>query len=506
MQQFNIIPKTGTYGSAIDTINLNFTLASLALSQIHDGRVKYAATDAGIVEQGTIYCIPDPNDTNVWHEKMIVNNTITTLATHSGSLDSLADLFAEIQEHDIDDFAIKDESGFIITRFRNGDIMTKNFDSAKTAQSTDSDYDFAIQDENGKVIFALSGGHIKTKYFDSREKSASRYIYCIGDSVTQGQSGIDNPRDDNLSNAAANCYPNRLQDMLGEKYVVKNLGVGGQNTGEVLARNGWLDLIVTTSFTLKGNGDNSFVCSGSQSSTSGVLVDSCANEPANYLMQQGTEDAIAQMAKCYILGIPCALSASSGDIYIKRLETVNYDLVIPVGTHITFCGNNGDGIYLLRVGTNDVLRMGANMNVANYIKKIKASIQQISGGKYIVMGMFHGYENSTTEQSKWGAMNEALSIEFGSRYIDGTGFITSKEAFSLLGITPTKDSNISTARSNQGVKSDEYCMEHGITPSSFWRSSYTSALQSVDKIHLNYDGYYLIAKMFYNKMKELNWI
>lgn len=407
------------------------------------------------------------------------------------------------------DFSIEDENGNTILGVKDGQLKTKKFDSEQIkTQIENGNYEFSIEDENGNVLVKFANGHIKTKNFDSSNISINKTIYCIGDSTTQGQQGIDNPRDDNVSSADENCYPNRLQDMLGNTYNVVNLGCGGQNTSEILARCGFLDLIVKTQFVLYGNGNKSIICSASQQVTEGVLVDSCCNEPANYLMQQGTEAARMQMTSCYINGVQCALSfdATDGNLYVNRTESVSYNMTIPVGTHITLSGNKGDGIYLLRMGTNDVLRLGTNTNVDNYIKKLKQATSLIPNGRFVVMGMFHGYEPTSAEYQVWESMNEKLSQAFGTHFIDGKSYITSMTAFAELGITPTSDGNISSARAAAGVKSDEYCMANGITPSSFWRASKTTAMAQVDKIHLNKDGYILMAKMFYDKIKQLNYI
>ena len=405
------------------------------------------------------------------------------------------------------DFSIDDEQGNSIIGIKDGQIKTKNFDTNKLKfQLQEGDYDFSIEDANGNIIVEFLKGHIKTKYFDSSNFKTSNKIYCIGDSLTQGQSGINNPRDDIQYSATQNCYPNILQEIMGEEYSVVNLGVGGQTTGEILARCGYLDLIVKTSFTLYGNGTPSVLCVGTQGGGEGVTVDSCCEEYANYFMQQGTDEAIAQMTLCYVNNVACNIYFANNNIYIKRVSTVTYNMVVPIGAHITFSGNKGEGVYLLRMGTNDVLQTGSATNIDNYISKLKQATNNIPNGKFIIMGMFHGYEYTSSQYAVWEEMNAKLAKNFGARYIDGKNFIISTEAFGVLNITPTTNNDISTTRANAGVKSDAYCIEHGMTPSSFWRSSCTPNSNSVDKIHLNYDGYRLMAKMFYDKMKQLNFI
>ena len=64
---------------------------------------------------------------------------------------------------------ISDPSGYIISEYKEGHLITKNFNS-KFAPLTfidDSSADLNIGDINGNVILQLRDGHIHTKNFDS---------------------------------------------------------------------------------------------------------------------------------------------------------------------------------------------------------------------------------------------------------------------------------------------------------------------------------------------------
>ena len=68
------------------------------------------------------------------------------------------------------DLDIADEFGRVLARFENGNIKTKNFNSANAVEAetypTISE-DLDITDENKKVLARFKNGHIQTKYFDS---------------------------------------------------------------------------------------------------------------------------------------------------------------------------------------------------------------------------------------------------------------------------------------------------------------------------------------------------
>lgn len=95
------------------------------------------------------------------------------------------------------DFSICDENNYAIAIFKDGHILTKNFNSATAPGFTDRDgYDFAITDESGKSIVAFKDGHILTKNFNSADipdysaidKIVSRYtgkrLSILGDSIS----------------------------------------------------------------------------------------------------------------------------------------------------------------------------------------------------------------------------------------------------------------------------------------------------------------------------------
>lgn len=103
------------------------------------------------------------------------------------------------QESSLD---VTDENGYVIVRLNNGEIETKNFNSANAPVQTLTPVDFDIADENGCVILRIEGGHIKTKNFDSSTSGggggdfshelSGLKVLIVGDSITVGQ-GLEYP-------------------------------------------------------------------------------------------------------------------------------------------------------------------------------------------------------------------------------------------------------------------------------------------------------------------------
>jgi alpha-L-fucosidase len=153
MQQFNIVPKNGTFGSAVDKINANFTLAWVAIGNVEYSTSRNKGLFASV--NALTSTIPNPQKGD-WAmvgsgfpAEIYVCNTNGTWTdsgqTYEGDNVNLNDyMTAEETQRAIEekvttddshncDFSIEDESGYAIARFENGHIKTKNFDSSKEA-------------------------------------------------------------------------------------------------------------------------------------------------------------------------------------------------------------------------------------------------------------------------------------------------------------------------------------------------------------------------------------
>ena len=96
------------------------------------------------------------------------------------------------------DFFIADESGYVIVKFSNGHIKTKNFDSSLIETDVKVDVynngDLAISDESGYVILRLKNGNLAVKNFTNAPGADKRFSF-LGDSITTyaNYPGSNNP-------------------------------------------------------------------------------------------------------------------------------------------------------------------------------------------------------------------------------------------------------------------------------------------------------------------------
>lgn len=90
--------------------------------------------------------------------------------TGIASVDQISQL-PQIVGHPFDNFCIIDENGFAVVMFKDGHVITKNFDSRDLKLKVGNGeqlYDMGVVDENKNALLILSGGHLRTKNFNSK--------------------------------------------------------------------------------------------------------------------------------------------------------------------------------------------------------------------------------------------------------------------------------------------------------------------------------------------------
>ena len=103
----------------------------------------------------------------------------------AGALSSQSETIANLPSEDDSDASgpdldISDEDGNVLVRMKNGQIQTKEFDSAKAPALSGSSgqADFDLSDENGNVLLRMKNGNIYTKNLDSGALNDDFYFGC----------------------------------------------------------------------------------------------------------------------------------------------------------------------------------------------------------------------------------------------------------------------------------------------------------------------------------------
>ncbi len=304
-----------------------------------------------------------------------------------------------------------------------------------------------------------------TEYTAMPQSASDPVIACWGDSLTYGQGG---------TNAPYSSYPARLSNMTG--LTVHNMGVGGETSVTIAARQGGLDIKLTEAVTIPADTSEveiSFAAYNQDGSYAGVIV------PRNV--------SIAGWNPCTINGIEGTLSVSvNTDVSPRVLNWAKFKRTTAgtateaaIGTEVKVAGQDiakEADINIFFTGTNG----GWNENHTNPSDTQSADLVALTdkmiaaskpGSKNLVIGLTTGGATS------WSQTNEALKAKYGDHFIDAKAYLSSAEVLAEAGLTGTATP--------------------GVIPSAFVTD---------DSVHLNDLGYHMLAKLVYNKLVDLGYV
>ena len=291
-------------------------------------------------------------------------------------------------------------------------------------------------------------------------------IACWGDSLTYGR------------NQGTDCsYPKVLAELTGLE--VYNMGVGGETSTTIAARQGALDIVIDQPFTIPE--DRTPVEITFRASDGGVVTPRDINAGGwNPCTIQGVEGTLSinvntdvwprvlNWAKFQRTTPGEAVTVSEGAKLIPQAQLVKGDV------NIFFTGTNG-GWTPANTNAND----NSPSDVSALIQLIKKQIAHTQSDKFIVIGLTSG------SASTWDNTNAALSAEFGPNFLDAKAYLASIQALEDAGITPTA--------------TDLQFLNEGRIPLSLNCSP-------EDTTHLSDVGYTLLAKQVYAKLLDLGYI
>lgn len=303
------------------------------------------------------------------------------------------------------------------------------------------------------LIFSIFYFGIKSYKNISLKKDYSTQIdgiACWGDSLTYGVGG------------EGITYPNVLQQYVSEKVgkiSVYNLGVGGESSKQVMARNGALGIKLAEDL---------------------VIPDSQIPIKIEIELSDGSDAAILRQGDYGIEEV--RIGSVFGSLSIKQESITSEDYTyyftrkydgkeerINSGTQIEVVSSRKykDDIIVIFMGTNGVWSTPEEL-----IGQIQSMIDgQFHKELYVVIGLSTG-----TAEERVDLENE-MEKEFGKHYINLREYL-STEGLDDAGLLPTEE--------------DLKNMEEGIVPVS---------LRS-DDVHLNATGYELLGKLVYERMAE----
>lgn len=282
----------------------------------------------------------------------------------------------------------------------------------------------------------------------------TKFINCYGDSLTQGSGG----------NGVT--YPNELQNLLGDEYIVRNLGVGGESTKEIMVRQGALSIILNN-ITIPKQGD--------------VVI---GDSDIGLLCSDGT--TVKPFINGYGGDRPFFINNKEVNFYYNAYNDKKYrisfknneneDMIIdrPTALITDNAKNHKHEPVIIWMGQNGGYVDGVD-DVENWIRQYKMMVDYSGTDKYLIIG-----RTSLGASDK--SVEERFKNAFGNKYLNLREYLVD---YGLLDVnlTPTED--------------DLTAIEIGKVPPSLLNS---------DMVHFTDKGYKSVAKAIKQKLIDLCYI
>jgi len=291
-------------------------------------------------------------------------------------------------------------------------------------------------------------------------------IACWGDSLTYGR-----------NQGTSYSYPVGLANLTG--LTVYNMGVGGETSTTIAARQGALDIVISEDFVIPA--DKTPVEIKFEASNGGVVTPRNVNAGGwNPCVINGVEGTLSvevnntvwprvlNWAKFTRKTAGEEVAVSAGDKLVPYAHSVKGDV------NIFFTGTNG-GWTAANTTAND----NSDADVYALIDLIETQIAHSGSKKFVVIGLTSGGATA------WDNTNAKLKDAFGENFLDVKPYLASEQALADAGITPT-DTDLAYIAKGQIPKS-LYC-------------------DDTDETHLSDVGYSLLAQKVYDKLIALDYL
>ena len=316
-----------------------------------------------------------------------------------------------------------------------------------------------------------------------------KQIVCWGDSLTAPHCGKGIKGDIKRLVKYNFAYPEYLEDMIGDEYEIINGGVGGENTLTIMARQGAYpmklahDVVIFKSDEIKfktliGNNDIP------------AFISSYNGKRVSPLLQCGwEEDSPAQINPCTINDKNFQISSEAKIWKEEGKYKLEYNYFIDaddewMASDTIKAGSivNTYAMKNLRNKYANVFFIGQNggfADAADLIRQLNAMIKYSKSMRYIVIS-FHKPNGVMKTISRMKEMEDSLNQSFGQHYINLREYMVNK-GLTDAGLEPTQEDKDSIAK--------------GQVPPQMM----------TDGCHFTTKGYEEIAKLVFDKIKELGY-
>ena len=294
-------------------------------------------------------------------------------------------------------------TGWMVKEIPTVDYVPTSFDYAEYKESVLAKESVNAENAN----YAEKAGSIAEK---------EENVACIGDSLTYGYGASPGSTD----------YPTVLAKLCGKS--VYNLGVSGESTDEILARQGGYPAKV-----------NPFIIPADASAVE-ITFNDTVNVGSNVtpLLRKSSGDIVNPVI---IDGIEGSISLSDSKYWFSRAEAgAEHEVKRPQYVVTKEMREHKDDIQIIFVGTNGGWMITAD-DAETRIKKLTSQIDMMidynTSKKYIVVGLHYFYSwvlyNGLTKEM----LENAMKLKYGNHYINLRKYMI-EYGLADAGITPTE--------------------------------------------------------------------
>ncbi len=362
-------------------------------------------------------------------------------------------------------FAWNNDTGWYWLRFRISSVFTD--DQKKTyktgwvvAKIKDINSTEAIT-EFVEMGTAIDHKTVKHALVADKISQSNLNISCIGDSLTYGYGATVGSTD----------YPSVLQTLVTDK-TVYNLGVSGETSDEILARQGGYPAVV-----------NPFTIPADTTAVEITFADTVNIGSDNTpLLRKNSGDIVNPVI---IDGVEGSISLSDSKYWFVRTDAgTEHEVKRPQYVVTKEMREHKDDIQIIFVGTNGgwmITADDAETRIKKIISQIDMMIDYNTSKKYIIIGMHYFYSSVLYNGLTKEMLENAMLLKYGNHYINLRKYMI-EYGLSDAGLTATE--------------ADTEAINNGDVPPS---------LLYDDGIHGNSEFYRILATLVNKKGVELGY-
>jgi len=385
-------------------------------------------------------------------------------------------------------------------------IINSTFNASAGWAVYDVNQSFITGGTNKIIIMQPSYKYIAVSSFDSTSVHSDRtvsFVYksvvnnvisCWGDSITEGMY-LDGNHSAEYGKAP---YPAQLNTIMTdnghEDFTVNNYGHGGECMPDVMARLGAVCAVFTEDVVVPGDG--STVTIGTHAETGGLRTDSKIQIPFKNKNGTNYNVALTQLSHdtnpITINGNQFSMSISSQTIYLSQQS--GSSITIPKGSLMFTADNRNSTIDIVYAGVNDAI----SLTLEIYLKFMAKVAEK--NPKYLCIGcqnaLFQYWSDLTgTVAEKYEAYSAACTEQMGVHFVD------LYQEFYTVAMKYALEGGYFSDKTAEELAAMETLLSQKTMPAEF---SYDNAHEG--NVHLNAAGYYVIARIIYNRLLALNYI